>query len=120
MADKLTTLLIELAKRTRNGSFTWDPTATAGVYQASFPRYTLQLSVRRTPIGSEDYVLTILNSEGTVIEQAADTDFANRLQDALPMMSEMYSAARRQALGVDGAIDDILGELSKRDVSHQG
>jgi hypothetical protein len=63
---------------------------------------------------SEDYVLTILNSEGTVIEQAADTDFANRLQDALPMMSEMYSAARRQALGVDGAIDDILGELSKR------
>jgi hypothetical protein len=80
----------------------------------------LQLSVRRTPIGSEDYVLTILNSEGTVIEQAADTDFANRLQDALPMMSEMYSAARRQALGVDGAIDDILGELSKRDVSHQG
>jgi hypothetical protein len=115
MADKLTRLLLELAKRTRNGSFSWEPTAAEGVYQASFSRYTVQLSVQRTPVGSEDYVLTILNSDGMVIERAADTDFANRLNDALPVMSEMYSAARRQALGVDRAIEDILGELSKQE-----
>lgn len=113
MADKLTTLLVELAKRTRNGSFAWERTAVDGVYQASFPRYSVQISTRSTPAGSDDYVVKILNSEGTVIEQAADADFANRLQNASPLMSEMYNTARRQALRVDEAIDDILGELSK-------
>ena len=114
MSDKLSTLLVELAKRTRIGSFSWERTAAEGVYQASFPRYSVRISVRPTLVGSEDYVVTILNSEGTVIEQAADTDFADRLQNALPLMSEMYSAARRQVLRVDEAIDDILGELSKQ------
>jgi hypothetical protein len=59
-------------------------------------------------------VLTVLNSDGTIIERATDTDFAKRLNDASPVMSEMHSTARRQALGVDKAIEDILGELSKQ------
>ncbi|SRR5258708_5616135 len=112
--DKLATLLVELAKRTRTGSLNWERTAAEGVYQASFPRYTVQLSVKYNPQGPDDYLVTILDSEGSVIEKVADPDLADRLSDPLELMSKMYSSARRQALGVDRAIDDILGELSKQ------
>ena len=92
--DKLATLLVELIQKTNNGSLRWEATAAEGVYQVSFPRFTVQISER-----GNDFVLTILNSEGTLLEEAAD---------------QLYVNARRQALGVDAALDELLNELSKK------
>jgi hypothetical protein len=114
---KLSRLLIELIQRTSKGSLKWEGTAADGVYQMSFPKYTVQLSTRPAERdGFDDIVLTVLNSEGVVIEQAADPDFAPDVGEAYTAMKEMYATARRQALGVDSALDDLLSELTKEDV----
>jgi hypothetical protein len=111
MADnKLTKILMELVQKTDKGSLAWEPTAEEGVYQVSFPRFTVQLS----PNGP-DIVLSILNSEGTIIEEAADAEFSDHIPAPYQTMKKLYANARRQALGVDAALDELLDELSKKD-----
>lgn len=113
MTDKLSSLLVELAKRTREGFLKWEPTAVEGVYQVAFPRYTVQICTERNEKGLADYVLSILNSDGVLIERAADPDLSSRVQNASGLMNELHSNARRQALGADQAIENILTDLSK-------
>lgn len=114
MADKLSTLLLELTKGTRSGNIKWERTAAEGVYQVSFPRNTVQISTKNNPRGVDDYQLTILDREGAVIEKVTDPELTQRLPHASELMSETYATARRQVLGVDGAIDAILIELAKQ------
>jgi hypothetical protein len=108
--EKLTKILIELIQKTDSGSLAWEPTAEEGVYQVSFPRFTVQLSSN-----GADIVLSILNSEGTVIEEASDPEFTDHITDAYVAMKQLYANARRRALGVDAALDELLEELSKKD-----
>jgi hypothetical protein len=107
--DKMTRLLLELVEKTNNGSLRWEGTAAEGVYQVSFPNFTVQISAR-----GFDFVLTIRNAEGTILEEAADTEFSNKIQNPMATMNQLYVNARRQALGVDAALDNLLDELSKK------
>jgi hypothetical protein len=60
---------------------------------------------------SDDVVITLRNAEGTVVESFDDTDLQDSFPDALSVMSDLFIRARRQALGADKAIDDILQAL---------
>ena len=100
---------MELIQKTNNGSLRWEATAAEGVYQVSFPRFTVQISER-----GNDFVLTILNSEGTLLEEAADPEFQGKIENPFSRMQQLYVNARRQALGVDAALDELLNELSKK------
>ena len=113
MTDKLSSLLVELAKRTREGLVKWEPTAVKGVYQVAFSQYTVQIATERNKQGAADYVLSILNSEGRVIERAADPDLSPRVPNASGLMNELHTTAGRQALSADPAIDNLLSDLSK-------
>ena len=64
---------------------------------------------------SLDYIVSIFDESGTVIESASDVE----LQKVAPgtakvfgMMEDLYATARRNALGVDSALDALIGELS--------
>ena len=58
-------------------------------------------------------VVSILNESGNVIECATDVDISKAFPQAkaLQLTEELYTTARRQALGVDGALDSLLADI---------
>lgn len=66
-------------------------------------------------LNAVDYVVRIYNHEGKMIEEVADTDFGQDYPEIYKAMSEMYDTARRIAMGVEEALDEILGELKDED-----
>jgi len=113
-------LVQKLYGRTDDGSVGWGETEIEGVFQATFPEYTICLSMQsldgHVP-GSEDYVLSILNARGLKIEEVSDVDLAEDLADSYEVMKHLYKAARRKAMGVDQALDSILSSLGQDDIS---
>lgn len=56
-----------------------------------------------------------MNSQNTVIEEATNNDLEFddiSVPNSYKLMSELHAAARRQALGVDQALDTLLESLS--------
>ena len=116
--DKLLTLVQLLRDRTANGKVNWEQTSEDGVFQAAFPQYSVQIfsrSTRHRDEGREglDYVLGIFNAEGALVEEADDLQLATTITGANRLMRELHDAARRKAMGVDDALDAIIGALGK-------
>ena len=110
---KLITVIKQLHKKTLAGKIFWEATVEADVYQASFPGSTIKIF----PQGA-DYVVMIYNDEGVLIEEVNDTDFDPDDfgdEDPYAFLDELYSMARRRALGVDEALDSLLDELEAED-----
>ncbi|MDO9328151.1 MAG: hypothetical protein Q7U27_05390 [Pseudomonas sp.] len=103
---KIATLVNVLLTQTSKGELNWSQTEKTGNFQASFPRY----SVRIYPQGN-DYILQILNELGDIVEEVSDPELRDVLQDAYKTMGALHDAARRNAMGVESALDDILGFL---------
>jgi hypothetical protein len=118
MADNKLIKLVELlAKRSEQGKVRWDKTLDDGVFQAAFSEgFSLRISERPSaddPEGS-DFVVTLYNEEGEVIERFSDLDFGSDQilgQHPYHTLAEIYTTARRTAMGAAKAIDTIIGEL---------
>lgn len=118
MADNKLVKLIELlAKRSDQGKVRWEKTLDDGVFQAAFSEgFSMRISERpsaQEPEGS-DVVVTLYNEEGEVIEEFSDLDFrGDQIFGKHPyqIMKEIYTTARRTAMGAAKAIDTIIGEL---------
>ncbi len=116
MDTKLTRLVKLLQVRTLDGDIEWEETARPGVYQAAFPKYAVSISTRRNRDDPEetDYFVTIHNEEGKAVEQKSDIDLRGQgLSEAYPLMQEIYDTARRQALGTDKVLEDLLSYLGE-------
>lgn len=103
---KIATLISTLLKQTSNGELQWAQTERPATFQASFPRYT----VRIYPVNN-DYVLQILNDQGDTVEEIADPDLRDVMEDPYRTMGELHDSARRNAMGVESALDEILNFL---------
>ena len=116
MADKLWTLVQKLNERTIAGQVNWERTAEEGVYQASFPNYSVRLFTRERR-GERDYIIQIVDQDGTVVEDSSDVDLARvsglGLPDTFDFMRGLYNIARRKAMGVDQALDTLMEILDK-------
>lgn len=118
MADsKIATFVETLKNKTINGSYTWDQTSEEGVFMLSFSNYSVQISQESNPheYDSIDIVLRILDSEGAIVEEIRDYQLKDNFVSPYIYMEEMYSVARRQAMGVEKAIDSILYEMTRDD-----
>lgn len=104
--SKIATLIKTLLKQTSNGELQWAQTEKTATFQASFPRY----SVRIYPQNS-DYVLQILNDQGDTVEEIADPDLRDVLASPYKTMGDLHDSARRNAMGVETALDEILNFL---------
>ncbi len=116
MASKIAQLVERVHHQTLAGKVPWEETERDGVYQASFPNYSIRYSSRPTQSSGVDYILAIYNEQGSIVEEVADPDLDEDDIDWEPyeVMKETYERARGQALGVEAAIDDILRYLDKR------
>lgn len=60
----------------------------------------------------EDYGISIVNKEGLVIEELDDVSLsASGFRKPLERMQDLYRRARRRAMGVERALDEILSSL---------
>lgn len=115
--DKRAALAERLYHKTKEGALKWEATAEDGVYQVAFPGYALHIGERER--NSEPFIFVRLyDADGTLMEDYDDGDLKEMIPSSVPgsigfytLLSELYSGARRAALGVDRALDNILKEL---------
>jgi hypothetical protein len=107
-----TAKIVELAtlihEKTRIGEVRWEKTTNARTFQTSFPKYAVQIFSPAAGMAT----LLVYNGEGSLIEElswpaAVSAQIGSVLVDT-------FETARRQALGVDNAIEEILGNLKTR------
>lgn len=116
---KIAILVPKLHKQTIDGKLEWEQTDREGAFQTSFPNSSIRISVRPSESllsFQNDYVISIYNSSGILIESASDVDIKNELDNSYNLMKEMHETARGYALGVEQALDSIISELSKDDI----
>ena len=104
--EKLAVLTRKLHERTIAGKIAWEVTALEWMFQSVFGGNLIQIS----EIGN-DIKIAILNAEGDQIESFTDVDIKLLFSDpgkSFSLMTDIYSIAKRLALGTDQAIDSIL------------
>ncbi|MFD0738873.1 hypothetical protein ACFQZQ_06220 [Lysobacter koreensis] len=112
--EKIAKMLVVLRKKTEDGALTWAETEDKGIFQASFPKYAVRLFEAANPFENEtDFVLQICNDNGDVVEEVRDTDLTSFFEKPYVFMRDLYELARRNAMGVDAAIDEIMISLLK-------
>jgi hypothetical protein len=106
-------LINNLHRLTLQNKLEWRQTERDDVFQVSFPDYAVRLSVRQSRQQSDalEYVVSLVNDVGDMIDQVGDEDFEDRSNYGV--LKEMYEMARRSALGVDQALDSILSQLRR-------
>ena len=108
---KLITVLTRLYAKTKADVVEWEPSEDANIFGVKFSDYTISLvRILATPTHAEWFNLTIANADGAVIQEmdsstARDNGFAD--------MSDLFYRARRHAVDLDGALDDLLKELDE-------
>ena len=113
--QRLAALLI---KKTEEGTASWEPTSREGVFALSLPDYSVWISmVRGEDQDQQDVLFQIVNSGGAVIDRIRDVDIVDdHIADKpgfFKAIERLYEDARRQAFGVDKALDKLLEELGK-------
>jgi hypothetical protein len=111
---KIGLLIKTLKTRTEEGLISWNETEKDGVYQVAFPNYTIRVSIRMSEQLSYDYMVSIYNLDGKLIEEVSDPDLSSYLggdDNSYNFMRDLYDNARRNAMGVDKALDEILSKL---------
>jgi hypothetical protein len=108
--EKYRQLIDELLSKTDQGRLQWQETAEPGSFQVSFPNYSVIISQESNPPLPQNwrYRLRILNAEGRGVDWFSDYDLGD---DYKARMADLYERARRQALGAEKAIDEILDVL---------
>jgi hypothetical protein len=109
--EKIIKLVQTLIQKTNENEIDWETTETSDVFQVGFPKYSIRISSEdMDSFGNPHAGISIYNNEGTLIEHAFDSDFFPPLQ--ADSLRKLHDAARRKAMGVDSALDNILNSLN--------
>jgi hypothetical protein len=107
--DKMEVVIRRLHAKTASGELRWNESHNGKEYQANFSRHTVGLSMNEEGI----IYLRLYDSFGKLLEQTSDYEVTNSSYYGLAdVVKQLYEQARRQALGVDDALDELLGELN--------
>ena len=106
---KLITVITRLYAKTKADVVDWEPSEDATLLAVKFSDYTISLvRMLATPTHAESFNLSIANSDGAVIQEmdsstARDNGFAD--------MADLFYRARRHAVDLNSALEDILKDL---------
>jgi hypothetical protein len=87
------------------GELKWEPTSGESTFQTSFPKYSVSI----THVAG-DYLIRLFNESGRHIESVSSSELYS---GGFEKAGELFELARRNALQVDNALDELVGELSK-------
>lgn len=115
---KAAAIIDRLYARTNEGKVTWEESSDKNSYHTTVGDYTVQLIKDYDPDSEESYVkVQIRRFDGALIDEIFPghiDDVTFKPDPAMPYwkaLDTMFEAARRYALGVDKAYDDILSRL---------
>jgi hypothetical protein len=106
---KLVTVITRLYAKTKADVVDWEPSEDANLLAVKFSDYTISLvRMLATKDHAESFNLSVANSDGAVIQEmdsstARDNGFAD--------MSDLFYRARRHAVDLNSALEDILKDL---------
>lgn len=113
--DKSMTFVTRICERTIAGKITWAKTPKPNMYQTTVGAYILRFSVTAShqEEGEDLYKLAIYNQDNEVVDSYDDESLT--AQGGAPgiykVMKAAHEYARRVAMGVDNALDQILDNL---------
>ena len=111
---KAAQLLEHLHKRTQDDSLDWEEGPLDETYQVNFPQYSIIIESISDIENLADYQISIMNADGKVIETISDDEMPKiNDKNATRIFADIFSNARRKALGTDEAMDYILGALKR-------
>jgi hypothetical protein len=105
--SKLIEIASLLIQRTEVGTITWNETTDDNKFQTSFEDYSIIVSASPGMIGY-NFSLFMLNKTGREIASVA-TPLPDQASNKL--LSVLFGMARRQALKIDQALDEVLNRL---------
>lgn len=113
--DRLALLVRLLEEKTQQSTVFWEATGQEGKYRAAFGTFAVTVHKRLQAMdekAQEDVVVGIEGEEGKQLDAFTDLEIESSLSDAYERMVRIYQLARRQALGVDEAIESIIAQLN--------
>ncbi len=124
--EKALALVQNLYVRTSDGDVDWQVTGNERAFQAQLGDFTLRLT--RIPDieyqDSPDYELRVLDKSEREVESITNRSLRPVMDRSTPeglnpysLLDRTFEMARRQALGVDQAMDTLLQSLTKRSSS---
>ena len=114
---KLQKLIDSLGKLTAQGKLAWTDTVVEDEFQAALPNYTvaIQKVYADNDWGEKfcDYQLFVRDAEGRVLDETSSSDSGGLSSAVGAALKNLHEAARRKALSVDAALDDLLLSLDR-------
>lgn len=112
--NKLITFIHRLYSKSIKGELDWEQNDIEDVFQLAFANYTVNISTRQAYNSPDiDIIIAIYNEDGNIVERVLDTDLTNSINHPYKVFNEIYNNARRKAMGVDSALDEILDILEE-------
>jgi hypothetical protein len=116
--ERLWTLVTKLRDRTRDGSTSWEVSPTKNTFQTATPKFVVSITEIPNAIGEPDYAFRVYDESGRIIEQTTDADLLRAGVATPPFnpfrtMQDLYTLARRNAMRVESALDEILSSLDE-------
>lgn len=118
-ADRYQKIVDRLVSKTSDREIDWKETASTTIFQVSLSNYSIMLTEEYRYEGAGFFnkitrtvrKFSVVSPEGVEIDSFTDDDLPDGYAE---ITSELFRNARRQALGVDKALDEILSELEIR------
>lgn len=120
VSDKLIRIIIKVVDLTDQGKLSWTQAQDPMTYFCDINGMKVQIQMidsSQYP-DSHDALFSIKNSAGSVVESLIDTEIEGTLafgELPFPYLSGLFDKARRNALGIDTQLDDLLKELDNKD-----
>jgi hypothetical protein len=106
---KLITVMTRLYAKTKADVVEWEPSEDPNIFAVKFSDYTISIQhLLATANYPELFTLRIANSDGVAIQEM---DSITAKDNGFSDMSDLFYRARRHAVDLNGALDDLLKEL---------
>ncbi len=103
-------MLATLLRKTKEDKLEWE----VGPLSESFYSKIGENSVGIRQV-RDDFYLVIYNADGEAVEEISDPEFSNDGRTgAFNLMKELFISAKRNALGTERIVSNIIAELEKK------
>jgi hypothetical protein len=108
---KLIVVMNKIYARTKADALDWEPSEDPNVFAVKFADYTVSIErVPETEKAPESFNLSIANGDGLVIQELSGY-LASK--NGFTDMKDLFDRAQRHAVDINGALDDLIGELEE-------
>ena len=108
---KLIAVMNKIYARTKVDKVDWESSEDPNIYAAKLSDYSISIEhVPEAQNSPENFNFSIANSDGLVIQEL-DSYLAQK--SGFADMKDLFDRARRHAVDLNGALDDLLRELDE-------